>query len=137
MWVWYLGQEHTSEVIILNLTLAFLPRESDGERSLKATVHRASRSQTWLNRLSTLACMSNNIVYHFYYYLKSMSEFLIISNARYWLSFFYFHVWSNVMIQFAILEFLNMDFVLNQNKVICTEASSPYLSNLSPRLLPT
>ena len=34
------------------------------------------------------------------------------------LSFFYFHVWSTVMIKFAILEFLNMDFVLNYNKVI-------------------
>ena len=54
------------------------------------TVHRASRNQTWLNRLSALACMSNNIVYHFYYYLKSMSEFLIISNTRYWIKFLLF-----------------------------------------------
>ena len=34
----------------------FLPGESHGQRSWRATVHRVAKSQTWLKQLGTHAC---------------------------------------------------------------------------------
>ena len=82
-WVWFLGQEDPLEKkMASHSTPVFLPGKSHGQRSWRATVHGATKNQTWLSE-----CAHTHTHTHCYHTIP-YKKILIYSIKKVYLNFF-------------------------------------------------